>query len=401
MSTLASLDEYFKRFPSWPEDSLLHRIDKVGPGSSWNIRELGTFQVLRRAPNRGPPAWLDEYAREAAIRVEENEYLQSVLRLFDQDWRSFTHEVLTQSAGPLGSFVTLLSQVLETPILSDPQRDLRTRTDFQAPARSNAPNTTDSPSSELSSSPSEYPNKRIRKDRSPSSTPSSYAPSDESDQSTHDQRAKSETTTNACIYELLRCVTEVSRKETDPPCRMEWAMNHDTFTVQAASHTFTTTNDGSFVHKIKHAGRWQRASNYSYCSIEVSSIANLKSISILIGHGKTKSWYDIVEKSWGVKAQEAAHMIAMFCQHIPDGPLQHNIVIPLVSGAQNLFSLVLGNFPIEYQQYLRDGSQSQKLAFAEISEYGVFKLQDPEQLKVVFILIISLNLKLQSLGPIV
>ncbi|OBT69666.1 hypothetical protein VE03_00970 [Pseudogymnoascus sp. 23342-1-I1] len=128
-------------------------------------------------------------------------------------------------------------------------------------------------------------------------------------------------------------------------------------------------------------GYWQRASNYSYCSIEA------------------KSWHDTVEKPRTVKAQEAAHLIAMFSQHISaDSYLQHGLVIPLVSGAQNFFSLVVGNFPIKYEQYL-DGSQSGQLAFAKIEEYGMFKMQDPEDLRIVFTIIVALNLKLQSLGP--
>jgi hypothetical protein len=118
----------------------------------------------------------------------------------------------------------------------------------------------------MSSSPPEFPHKRFRKDRSSSS----YWPSDESDQSSHDQRAKSEATTNACIYELLRCVTEISRDKNDSPFRLEWTITQDTARVHAGSHEYTTINDGNFVHKAHHMGYWQRASNYSYCSIEVS-----------------------------------------------------------------------------------------------------------------------------------
>lgn len=64
-----------------------------------------------------------------------------------------------------------------------------------------------------------------------------------------------------------------------------------------------------------------------------------------------------------------------------------------------MFSLVLGNFPKEYEQYLHDGSQSEELAFAKVEEYGMFKMQDPNDLSIVFTIIIALNLKLQSLGP--
>ncbi|CAD6442610.1 3790cf69-b5aa-4511-acc9-9bbec230b262 [Sclerotinia trifoliorum] len=377
MSTPASKVEYSKRFPSWPEDSLSQRTDRVGSGSTWGIREIGTFQVLRRAPIYGIPLWLEEYKEEASARVEENECLQSVLRLFGTNWRNLTHEKLTRSAGPLSSFVKLLAQVLETPVAPGPQRVLRARTELQMPAPSNAPGPPPSPSSESSSSSAEYPSKRARTDQSPG-----YLPSDQSDQSTYDQQAKSEITANSCIYELCSAVIEISRKETDPPFRLEWTVTNDTITVQAASHKYSTKNDGTLVHKEHQDGTWRRVSNHSYCSIEA------------------KSWHDTVEKPFGVQAQEAAHMIAMFSQRVPtDGHLQHNTIIPLVCGAQNLFSLVLGEFPIEYQQYLRDGSQSETPAFAEIREYGMFNLQRPDHLKVVFVLIIALNLKLQSLGP--
>ena len=264
MSTPATLDEFNMAFPTWPNDSLSERTDPIGAGSSWDIREIGTFQVLRSQPENAFPPWLESHIEEAKARVKENEYLQSVLQLFSQNWRNLTHEDLTRSAGPLASFVTLLSQVLETAIGPDPRRELRSQTGFQE----SVPTSGFSPSSQLSSSPPEFPNKRVRKDRSSSS----YWPSDESDQSTHDQRWKSEATTNACIYELLRCVTEISRKETDPAFRLEWTITQDTITVQAGPHKYSTTNDGNFVHKAHRMGYWQRASDCSYCSIEVSRV---------------------------------------------------------------------------------------------------------------------------------
>jgi hypothetical protein len=36
----------------------------------------------------------------------------------------------------------------------------------------------------------------------------------------------------------------------------------------------------------------------------------------------------------------------------------------------------------------------------KFEEYGMFRLQDPEELRIVFTIIVALNLKLQSLGPI-
>ena len=270
MSTPATLDEFSTFFPSWPNDSLAERTDPIGAASSWDIREIGTFQVLRSLPTKAPPIWLNPYIEEARARVSESESMQSVLQLFSQNWRKLTHEDLTRSTGPFASFVTLLSQVLESAINSNSHRDLRSQTGIQESIPINLPSTDISSSSPPSSSPPEYPNKRLRRERSSSS----YWPSDESDQSSYDQRVKSEATTNACIYELLRCVTEISRKENDPPFRLEWSITQDTFEVQAGPHKYSTTNDGNFVHKALCAGHWQRASSYSYCSIEVRLVLN-------------------------------------------------------------------------------------------------------------------------------
>ncbi len=70
-----------------------------------------------------------------------------------------------------------------------------------------------------------------------------------------------------------------------------------------------------------------------------------------------------------------------------------------MSGAQNLFSSVLSNFPKEYEQYLHDSSQLEQLAFPKVEEYGIFKMQDSDELRIMFTIIVTLNLKLQSLGP--
>jgi hypothetical protein len=100
----------------------------------------------------------------------------------------------------------------------------------------------------------------------------SYIPSDQSDQSSHNHRTKSEMTTNACVYELLRCVTELLRGGSNPRVYLEWSITHDTFIVEAGKLSYSTTNDGSLVHKAHREGHWQRASKISYCSIEVSSV---------------------------------------------------------------------------------------------------------------------------------
>ena len=70
-----------------------------------------------------------------------------------------------------------------------------------------------------------------------------------------------------------------------------------------------------------------------------------------------------------------------------------------MSGPQNPFFLVLGNFPKEYEQHLHDGSQLEQLAFPAVEEYGMFKMQDSDELRIVFTIIVALSLRLQSLGP--
>jgi len=216
----------------------------------------------------------------------------------------------------------------------------------------------------------------MRQDRSSES----YIPSDQSDQSSYDHRAKSEITTNACVYELLRCVTELLRRETEPPVYLEWSITHDTFTVEAGALKYSTTNDGSLVHKVHRGGYWQRASKYSYCSIE------------------SKSWYDVDEKPTSVQAQEAAHLIGMFSQGAPRSNLQHETILPLVSAAQNIFSIVLGRFPADYARYLQDGYQREDGVFIEIEECGMFELQEPSDLRTIFTIIVALHLWLQSVG---
>jgi len=118
----------------------------------------------------------------------------------------------------------------------------------------------------------------MRQDRSSES----YIPSDKSDQSSYDHQAKSEITTNACVYELLRCITELLRRETEPSVYLGWSITHDTFTVEAGALIYSTTNDGSLVHKVHRNGYWQRASQYSYCSIEVGALRSLFQHSIYL-----------------------------------------------------------------------------------------------------------------------
>jgi hypothetical protein len=65
--------------------------------------------------------------------------------------------------------------------------------------------------------------------------------------------------------------------------------------------------------------------------------------------------------------------------------------------SQNLFSLVFGNFSKEYQDYLRDGSQSEEFSFIKIEEFGVFRMQNATELRIICIVIIAVTLQSQDL----
>ena len=51
------------------------------------------------------------------------------------------------------------------------------------------------------------------------------------------------------MYELLRCFTELLRSETEPSVYLDWSITHDTFAVETGALKYSTTNDGSLVHK--------------------------------------------------------------------------------------------------------------------------------------------------------
>ncbi|KAF4629214.1 hypothetical protein G7Y89_g8940 [Cudoniella acicularis] len=362
MPTPSTPQEFKDSFESWPKNSLATRKNPLGPGSSWDMCEIETFQILRKPSKKRFPLLLGPYIREAVARIEEYEEIQSAIRLSGQNWRNCTHQQLSERAGKFASFFTFLAQVLETPLSSDPRREVRSQvTQYSANSVSSALSSSppQPPSLSSPSSPIQPPKKKMRQDRSSES----YIPSDQSDQSSHDHRDKSEITTNACVYELLRCITELLRNKPDPPVYLEWSITHDTFTVEAGALVYSTTNDGSLVHK-------------------------------------TKSWYHVDEKPSSVQAQEAAHLIGMFSQGASDGSsLHHETILPLVSAAQNVFSLVFGKFPPEYARYLRDGYQSEDGVFVELDECGMFELQDPSDLRTVFTIIVALHLWLQSVGP--
>jgi hypothetical protein len=211
MKAPASVEQFQQVFPNWPEDSISQRSDQIGSGSSWGIREIGTFQVIRRPPTNEVPLFLNDYWAESNNRVTKNVDLQALFGLLaHKNWRAMNHEQIQKAVGPLAGFLSALSQVMEEPIIPEADRLMRARVQTQvtdqAPIETAAPSSSSNSQEALppfGSSPTEqeYPNKRFRPDRSSGS----YVPSDpESDQSVYDQRAKPEFATNSCINELLR-----------------------------------------------------------------------------------------------------------------------------------------------------------------------------------------------------
>jgi hypothetical protein len=281
MRTPSTPHEFKAQFQSWPEDSLATRREPLGPGSAWDISEIRTFQVIRKPPKRSFPSFLAPHISEALEWVEGCGDVQDAISLMGEGWRRLSHQELRRRAGEFKSFFTLLAQVLEAPISSDPRQGLRSQI-AQASATSAAPAFSSSPPRpaslsslpSLPSSPIQHSSKRQRQDRSSDS----YIPSEQSDQSSYDHRAKSEVTTNSCIYELLHCATELFRTAPDPSIYLEWSITQDTFNVQAGALSYSTTNDGSLVHRAPLGGNWCRASSYSYCSIEASPITTLFNI---------------------------------------------------------------------------------------------------------------------------
>ncbi len=59
--------------------------------------------------------------------------------------------------------------------------------------------------------------------------------------------------------------------------------------------------------------------------------------------------------------------------------------------------MVFGNFSKEYEDYLRDGSQSEELSFIKVEGFGVFRMQNATELRVICIAIIALTLQSQDL----
>ena len=118
-------------------------------------------------------------------------------------------------------------------------------------------------------------------------------------------------TTDACVYELLHCVTEHLRGGSKPRVYLQQSIPHDTFIVEAERLSYSTSNDRSLVHKAHCKGYWQRALKISYCSIEVRSVYRF-GIIYAYASFQAKSWHDVDEKPFKV---EAAHLVGMYAQY--------------------------------------------------------------------------------------
>jgi hypothetical protein len=124
LHTPVNVEEFFQRFPDWPEDSLEQRID-IEAGSRWKIRDIGTFQVLRRDGGKNFPQWLQDKHIEAQERVKESKEIQRALRLLDTNWRQLSRAALIEASGYFAAFFGLLAEVIEQPPTPVPDRYLR------------------------------------------------------------------------------------------------------------------------------------------------------------------------------------------------------------------------------------------------------------------------------------
>ena len=251
--------EEFREMESEPGKSfelLKSKTGDLGSGSSWTRDHIMTFRAIRPRKRHYMPPYIEQFIKTASDRVKHSQAMQTALSFAQKKWRPFSHQEIEESAGPLAAFFTLLGQVLEMEEVAEPTRELR--------PRHNAPDyMVHNSDSDSSSEPGSKPRHSSE----------SFHPDDQSDQSGCDKRAKSENVTNACVYELLRCATERSRKPDDHDTRLEWATAHNTMDVNNAKWCYTTIDDGNLVQRDRSSGRWQRASAdspRSFCGIEVN-----------------------------------------------------------------------------------------------------------------------------------
>ncbi|THV43734.1 hypothetical protein BGAL_0992g00020 [Botrytis galanthina] len=392
LSTPSTSREFKKAFPRWRDNSIGNRTRSLESGSSWSIREIETFHILRKKPQSRVPAQLLGCFVTATAWIDESKEIQLALNLLqEKKWTTFTHHQISESAGTFDDFFKLLQQVLETPITPDAQRGLRSLDVEHASIAKPKSFTSDFSSSSPLEQEQELP--LLPPNRPTSTSTSAKRPArnpTEHDQSSHDQRNKSENTTNACAYTLLSRVVELFRpvienekgnEETgheNEKVYLEWTITNDTFTIQAGNLSCTTKNDGSLVEKVRHLGRWGRGSEVTYCSLE------------------TKSTFSIDDKPIRVQAQEAAHLIGMFSQLDPEG-LEDQTILPLISISQNIFSLILGIFPKAYAQYLENGLEvdEDEGCFVELVEFGRFTMSNGDEMQMVVTMVVALQVWLQ------
>jgi hypothetical protein len=65
------LEQFMNVFSNFPEDSIPQRIDRGRSGSSWGIREIGTFKVIRKPPTEEAPHFLKDSWAESESRFAD------------------------------------------------------------------------------------------------------------------------------------------------------------------------------------------------------------------------------------------------------------------------------------------------------------------------------------------
>ncbi|KAG4024928.1 hypothetical protein MFRU_083g00020 [Monilinia fructicola] len=360
--------EFHQEFPEWPTRSLENRTD-IPAGSYWGRGEIESFKILRVRQQRTNMLLrqLHRFTDDATQRVNQSQDIQNAIHFLGTDWRIHNAADLLTLGGKFAPFFTLLADVLQQPETPQPDRQLRNRETYQSPSPATSTST--------SSSPSQPPAKRIRITNSAES----YIYSQETDQSTHDRQRKSEITTNACIYTLLNCIAENTRREDDETTfRLEWTITQDTFHVaEKKPYEFSSTNDGNLVYRDRSSGQWKRRGKISYCSIEA------------------KSTYTSDTEDSPLEGQEAAHIIGMLSQQLSNlqlfNTLNESTMIPLISARQNKVYIVIGTFTKEYFDYIVTGKDVER-AFGTLYEYGPYDMQDVGDFTMICIICVALVL---------
>lgn len=197
-------EEFKSMFASWPNNCISERDDPVPSGSAWGLRELETFQVLRKQPRKQYPNFLRQYIVRVEKIVGLNYDMTAACELLDRNLRNMTQYQLANEAGSFMPFLTLLAQVLDTSVISEPGRVLRSNVAEHPESQTSSTDWSSSPlrlislqprpssSSPIQQRPSaSAPLKQPPSSSSPiqHSSPSgrSYIPSIQSDQSSYEQ----------------------------------------------------------------------------------------------------------------------------------------------------------------------------------------------------------------------